>query len=88
MAHFPPATTLAQVKRSLVEQEAQILFFTVVQQLVTFTFVDAPKQAIANQFVAGGITLTQDANRTTRQIASTGGSGGVQAFLRCLLDEQ
>ena len=79
VATFPPATTLAQVQALFSGARSDSVYYggpTTGQ----FTFVDAPKQAIANQFVAGSnITLTQDANRNVT-IASTGGSGGVQAL--------
>ena len=79
VATFPPATTLAQVQALFSGARSDSVYYggpTTGQ----FTFVDAPKQAIANQFVAGtNITLTQDANRNVT-IASTGGSGGVQAL--------
>ena len=79
VAHFPPATTLAQVQALFSGARSDSVFYggpTTGQ----FTFVDAPKQAIANQFVAGSnITLTQDANRNVT-IASTGGGSSGNIF--------
>ena len=79
VAHFPAATTLAQVQALFSGARSDSVFYggpTTGQ----FTFVDAPKQAIANQFVAGSnITLTQDANRNVT-IASTGGGSSGNIF--------
>ena len=79
VATFPPATTLAQVQALFSGARSDSVYYggpTTGQ----FTFVDAPKQAIANQFVAGSnITLTQDANRNVT-IASTGGGSSGNIF--------
>ena len=79
VATFPAATTLAQVQALFSGARSDSVYYggpTTGQ----FTFVDAPKQAIANQFVAGSnITLTQDANRNVT-IASTGGGSSGNIF--------
>ena len=71
VAHFPPATTLAQVNAIFAGARSDSVFYG---GPTTGTFIEVPelKQAIANSFTGtGGITLTQDANYNT-QIGLTG----------------
>ena len=77
IATFPSATTIAQVQALFSGARSDSVFYggpTTGQ----FTFVDAPKAAIANQFFAGAnITLTQDASRNVTIASTGGGSSGV-----------